>query len=357
MLVSESTAVSTGRDGRQRGTIVLDTNTDGVDQRVSTGDLPSWERIDERVLEAYERNVTDEQGLVADYIPELAAADPSQFGVCIADVEGSTHVAGDAEVEFTVQSISKAFVYALVCQEFGHTEVGRLVGVNNTGLAFNSVIAVELNDGHPMNPMVNAGAIATTALMPGATLAEKWENIRTGLSAFAGRQLSMDGEVYRSEAETNTRNEAIAKLLKSYGRIAGDSSGIVDIYTRQCSLRVSARDLAIMGATLADGGVNPVTKQRVISPIVCRDTLAVLATSGLYERSGEWMFEIGLPGKSGVSGGIVTVAPGKGALGTFSPRLDSAGNSVRGQKATAFLSRSLGLNIFASDSEGDRHDV
>lgn len=336
---------------------MFDTNTDGVDQRVSTGELPSWERVDERVFEAYERNISDDHGHVADYIPELAAADPAQFGICIADVDGGIHVAGEAEVEFTIQSISKAFVYALVCNEFGHADVGRLVGVNNTGMSFNSVMAIELNDGHPMNPMVNAGAIATTALMPGETHAEKWENVRTGLSEFAGRQLAMDGDVYRSEAETNTRNEAIAKLLKSYGRITGDSTGIVDIYTRQCSLRVSAKDLAIMGATLADGGVNPVTKQRVVSPIVCRDTLAVLAASGLYERSGEWMFEIGLPGKSGVSGGIVTVAPGKGALGTFSPRLDSAGNSVRGQKATAFLSRSLGLNIFASDSEGDRHDV
>ncbi|MCW4457593.1 glutaminase A [Microbacterium sp. MPKO10] len=336
---------------------MLDTNTDGVDQRVSTGELPSWQRIDERVTEAYERNVADEGGRVADYIPELAAVDPSQFGICVADVGGGLHSAGDADVEFTIQSVSKAFVYALVCAEFGHDEVGRLVGVNNTGLAFNSVMAIELNDGHPMNPMVNAGAIATTALMPGATLAEKWENVRTGLSEFAGRQLTMDGDVYRSESETNTRNEAIAKLLKSYGRVTGDSTGLVDIYTRQCSLRVTAQDLAIMGATLADGGVNPVTKQRVVSPIVCRDTLAVLATSGLYERSGEWMFEIGLPGKSGVSGGIVTVAPGKGALGAFSPRLDSAGNSVRGQKATAALSRSLGLNIFASDSEGDRHDV
>lgn len=336
---------------------MLDTNTDGVDQRVSTGELPSWQRIDERLTEAYERNVADESGRVADYIPELAAVDPSRFGICVADVDGGLHSAGDADVEFTIQSVSKAFVYAVVCSEFGHDEVGRLVGVNNTGLAFNSVMAIELNDGHPMNPMVNAGAIATTALMLGATLAEKWENVRTGLSAFAGRQLTMDGDVYRSEAETNTRNEAIAKLLKSYGRVTGDSTGVVDIYTRQCSLRVTAQDLAIMGATLADGGVNPVTKQRVVSPIVCRDTLAVLATSGLYERSGEWMFEIGLPGKSGVSGGIVTVAPGKGALGAFSPRLDPAGNSVRGQKATAALSRSLGLNIFASDSEGDRHDV
>jgi len=222
------------------------------------------------------------------------------------------------------------------------------VGVNNTGLAFNSVVAIELNNGHPMNPMVNAGALATTALVPGATPADQWELVRIGLSRFAGRELALDGEVYHSEMLTNQRNQAIARLLESYGRIHLDPLDVVDAYTRQCSLKVSARDIAIMGATLADGGVNPATGDRVVSPHVCRDTLSVLAATGMYERSGEWLFEIGLPAKSGVSGGIVAIAPGKGAIGTFSPRLDSAGNSVRGQRATAYLSRTLGLNLFAS---------
>ncbi|MDF2848286.1 MAG: glsA, partial [Oerskovia sp.] len=249
---------------------------------------------------------------------------------------------------FSVQSISKAFVYALVCEAYGHETVRDRVGVNNTGLPFNSVMALELNDGHPMNPMVNAGALATTAMMPGGTPAEQWENVRTGLSRFAGRPLELDGVVYRSESETNIRNRAIARLLESYGRIQTDPLEVVDVYTRQCALRVTARDLAVMGATLADGGVNPVTGERVVSAQVCRDTLAVLASTGLYERSGEWLFEIGLPAKSGVAGGIVAVAPGKGAIGTFSPPLDSAGNSVRGQRATAYLSRALGLNLFAS---------
>jgi glutaminase len=331
---------------------VLDTNVEGVEQSVSTGRLPSGERIDALVAAAYNRNRVSTDGTVADYIPVLAEVDPDLFGICVAEVDGGIHEAGDSFVEFSIQSISKAFVYALVCEAFGHTEVGDRVGVNNTGLPFNSVMALELNNGHPMNPMVNAGAIATTALMPGATPAEKWERIRSGLSAFAGRQLELDGVVYRSEAATNQRNQAIARLLQSYGRLDSDPLEIVDVYTRQCALLVSAHDLAVMGATLADGGVNPVTRASVVSPEVCRDTLAVLAANGLYERSGEWLFEIGLPGKSGVAGGIVTIAPGKGAIGTFSPRLDPAGNSVLGQRATAYLSRALGLNIFASDSKG-----
>ncbi|MBD5784724.1 glutaminase A [Cellulosimicrobium terreum] len=326
----------------------MEIEVDGVEQEVSTGALPGRERVEALVQEAHARYRGNDDGAVADYIPVLAEADPGLFGVCVASSRGQVHGVGDADVEFSIQSISKAFVYALVCEAHGHEGVLERVGVNNTGLAFNSVIAVELNDGHPMNPMVNAGALATTALVPGTTPAEQWEHIRTGLSRFAGRPLELDDVVYRSESETNTRNKAIARLLQSYGRIETDSLDVVDVYTRQCALRVNAHDLAVMGATLADGGVNPVTGERVVSAQVCRDTLAVLASTGLYERSGEWLFEIGLPAKSGVAGGIVAIAPGKGAIGTFSPRLDSAGNSVRGQRATAHLSRSLGLNLFAS---------
>jgi glutaminase len=326
----------------------------GVEQAVSTGALPRWERVEELIAAAHRRYAAQADGVIADYIPVLAEADPAWFGIAVAEADGAVHVTGDAGVEFSVQSISKAFVYALVCEARGHAFVRDRVGVNNTGLAFNSVIAIELNDGHPMNPMVNAGALATTALMPGATPAEQWELVRAGLSRFAGRALELDGDVYRSESLTNQRNRAIARLLESYGQIRLDPLDVVDVYTRQCSLRVSARDLAVMGATLADGGVNPVTGERVVSAQVCRDTLAVLAANGLYERSGEWLFEIGLPAKSGVAGGIVAVAPGKGGIGTFSPRLDPAGNSVRGQRATAYLSRTLGLNVFASGARGPR---
>ncbi|WP_404472714.1 glutaminase A [Microbacterium aerolatum] len=327
---------------------MIPTDLAGIEQAVATGALPGWDRVEELVVEAHRRHSADDSGAVADYIPLLGAADPSLFGLAVVDASGGVHDAGDALHEFSIQSISKMFVYVLAIQAHGHARVRDIVGVNNTGLAFNSVMALELNGGHPMNPMVNAGAIATTALMTGADADEKWERIRDGLSAFAGRELPFDDEVYHSEMKTNERNRALGRLLSSYGRLTGDSDEIVDVYTRQCALNVTAHDLAVMGATLADGGVNPVTGERVVSADVCRDTLAVVAASGLYERSGEWLFEIGLPAKSGVSGGIVAVSPGKGAAGAFSPRLDSAGNSVRAQLAIGHLSRSLGLNLFAS---------
>lgn len=321
---------------------------DQVPQQVSTGVLPRWGDVERLVAEAYTRFAGDRDGIVADYIPVLADVDPELFGLAVIEVGGGVHDAGDAQHPFSIQSISKLFVYALAIQEHGHERVREIVGVNNTGLPFNSVMALELNAGHPMNPMVNAGAIATTALMPGQTSAEQWERVREGLSAFAGRALGLDGTVYASEMQTNDRNRALGRLLTSYGRLEGDPDEVVDVYTRQCALAVTAHDLAVMGATLADGGVNPITGERVVSADVCRDTLAVVASSGLYERSGEWLFEIGLPAKSGVSGGIVAVAPGKGAVAGFSPRLDDAGNSVRSQRAIGYLSRALGLNLFAS---------
>ena len=196
--------------------------------------------------------------------------------------------------------------------------------------------------------MVNSGAITTVDLVPGTDHAARWETIRVGLSRFAGRDLALDDETYSSASATNQRNRGIAQLLDSLGALGRDPAETVDIYTRQSCLAVTAQDLAVMGATLADGGVNPLTGTRVIDASHCTRVLAVLATAGLYERSSEWLYEVGLPGKSGVSGGIVAIAPGKGALGTFSPPLDQAGNSVRGQRVTEYLSQALGLNLFAS---------
>lgn len=338
------------------GHITAPLDVGDIAQVARTGALGDDGEVDRVLAAAYARAQAHAEGVVADYIPVLAEADPEAFGLCIADVDGGLHALGAADALFSIQSISKAFVYALLCEQFGHEKVREIVGVNNTGLAFNSVVAIELNDGHPMNPMVNAGAIATTALMPGATADEQWQAVQDGLSRFAGRPLVLDETVYRSESETNHRNRAIARLLQSYDRIRRDPDEAVDVYTRQCSLLVDARDLAVMGATLADGGVNPVTGERVVSAEVSRDTLAVLAASGLYERSGEWLFDIGMPGKSGVAGGVVAVAPGKAGIGAYAPRLDAAGNSVRGQIATAYLSRALGLNLFASDPQHHERD-
>lgn len=330
---------------------------DKVGQEVATGHLPDAARVRKLVDQAYAHAESQDDGAVAGYIPELARADPTPFAICVADTAGNQYELGAAGLEFSIQSISKIFVYALVCEAFGHEAVRDRVGVNNTGLPFNSVMAIELNNGHPMNPMVNAGAIATTAMMPGDSAEQRWELVVEGLSRFAGRQLELDQSVYDSERAVNQRNKALARLLESYGNLDGDSLEAVDVYTRQCSLAVTTHDLGVMGATLADGGVNPVTGERVVSEQVSRDVLAIMASAGMYERSGEWLFEIGLPAKSGVAGGIVAVAPGKGAVATFSPRLDSAGNSVRGQRAIAYLSRALGLNIFASGVVTDLNTV
>ncbi len=300
------------------------------------------------VREGYERYRHLDEGVVADYIPALAKSSDQLFGVCIAAVTGRMAAEGDADHQFSIQSISKVFTFALVCDAIGYRQARDKLGVNSTGLPFNSVMAIELNPERTINPMVNAGAIATTSLVPGDTAADKFAYIVRGLSGFAGRQLLVDDEVYESEAATNFRNRGIAHLLDSYGRMYCDPDDATDVYTRQCSLSVSARDLAVMAATLADGGVNPITGERVIEASNCKRVLAVLATAGLYERSGDWLFEVGLPGKSGVSGGLVTVSPGKGGLGTFSPPLDEAGNSVRGQRITQYLSERLGLNLFAS---------
>lgn len=296
----------------------------------------------------YERFRHLDEGTVADYIPALASARPDAFGVCVVGVHGRIFAVGDADAAFTIQSISKMFVFALVCDALGWDEARRKLGVNATGMPFDSVMGVELHADRTMNPMVNAGAMATTSLLPGASADEKFAHVAEGLSRFAGRRLEVDEDVYESEVTTNFRNRGIAHLLHGYERIWCDPDLATDVYTRQCALRVTAHDLAVMGATLAGGGVNPLTGARVVAPGCSRRVLAVLATAGLYERSGDWLFDVGLPGKSGVSGGLVTVSPGKGGVGTYSPPLDEAGNSVRGQRVTTYLSERLGLNLFSS---------
>ncbi len=320
----------------------------GASSCISTGHLPDPERAQSLVLETHRRFRTVSEGEKAAYIPALAAVPADCFGICVAGTSGNLYVAGDADYAHTIQSVSKPFVFALICQAIGEDEARLRLGVNSTGLPFNSVIAVERASGGLTNPMVNAGAIATSSLAPGATADAKWEFIRGGLSRFAGRELAIDEEVYRSEAAANQRNRGIANLLHSFERIYFDPILATDLYTRQCALSVTVKDLGVMAATLANGGVNPVTLEPVIDAIHCQHVLAVMVTAGLYEHSGDWLYETGLPGKSGVSGNMVTVAPGKGGLATFAPRLDAAGNSVRGKLSARFLSAELGLNLFAS---------
>ncbi len=319
---------------------------------ISTGHLPTAKEIRSLVAEAYARFKWVDDGWNADVYPALSRVPRDLFGISVVGVNGGVYSAGEAEVEFSIMSVSKPFVFALVCQAFGHEEVRAKLGVNSTGLSFNSLEAIERSRDGRTNPMVNSGAIATTSLVPGPNADARWRFIHEGLSQFAGRTLALNDEVYDSAMATNFRNQSIACLLQSYDRVYLDPIEATELYTRQCALNVTARDLAVMGATLADGGVNPLTRSRVVDADSCRYALAIMATAGLYETSGDWLYDIGLPGKSGIGGGIVTVSPGKGGLGTFAPPLDEAGNSVKGQLVAKFLSRALGLDLFLSQPEG-----
>ncbi len=315
---------------------------------VSTGHLPGEEAVRELVAEAHRRFSPVQDGEVARYIPALAAANPGHFGLCVASTGGLLFEAGESTQPFSIQSLSKPFLFALLCQAIGEDVARDRLGVNSTGLPFNSVLAVERSGEGLSNPMVNAGAIAATSLVPGDTAEAKWHFIEEGFSRFAGRQLQVDQAVYASEIASNRRNLGIATLLEEQQRIWFDPDAATDLYTRQCALSVTARDLALMAATLANGGCQPCSGERVIEPLICQHVLAVMVTAGLYETSGDWLYDTGLPGKSGVSGGMITVCPGKGGLATYSPPLDEAGNSVRGQLTARFLSERLGLNLFAS---------
>jgi glutaminase len=319
---------------------------------ISTGQLPDPGMVQKLVSDAHARFNSNTEGQNSQVYPALAKVPSELFGICVVGVRGRVYAAGDVDHEFSIMSVSKPFVFALICELIGAEEARAKLGANATGFAFNSVAAIERTSDGRTNPMVNAGAIATTSLVPGATHEAKWKFIHEGLSKFAGRKLPMNEEVLQSALDTNFRNRSIAQFLLSVSQIYSDPAEAVDLYTRQCSLNVSARDLAVMGATLADGGVNPITKERVVDPSMCHYALAVMVTAGLYETSGDWLYDIGLPGKSGIGGGIVTVSPGKGGVGTFAPPLDAAGNSVKGQLVAKFLSQRLGMDLFVSQPEG-----
>ena len=287
-------------------------------------------------------------GEVATYIPELATADPATFGLSLATLDGHVYDVGD-QVPFTIQSVSKPFVYALALTDQGHDAVLAKVGSEPTGDPFNS-ISVDVATGRASNPMVNAGAIVTSSLVGGRTREDQLDRIVTGLSAFAGRDLTIDEAVYESERRTGDRNRAIAYFMRSLGLLDDDVDAQVELYFRQCSVVVTAHDLAVMAATLANGGLNPVTGEQVVPRSVVASVLTVMTTCGMYDYAGEWLYRVGLPAKSGISGAIVTVSPGKGGLATYSPLLDVTGNSVRGQEAAADLARQLGLDILASSA-------
>ena len=301
------------------------------------------------------------EGKNADYIPILASVDSKMYGLVLVTVQGAIYEVGNARNEFSIQSVSKPFTVARVIETAGAETVDKRIGVNATGQKFNSILAIDLLKNIPSdknhvtpagNPLVNPGAIATVDLLPVAPGTDKWTVILGNLEAFAGRKLTVNDEVYRSESESNTHNRAIVQLLKDYEVIQGDPMQALDLYTRQCSVSVSARDLAIMGATLANGGRNPLTGVQVVSAATAAKVLAVVSTAGLYETTGEWLYKVGVPAKSGVGGGIVAVVPGKFAIGTFSPPLDPAGNSVRGQRAVEAITKKLGGNVFASKPVG-----
>jgi glutaminase len=288
------------------------------------------------------------EGKNADYIPALAKVNPSLYGIAVVTVDGKAYTAGDVGSEVSIQSISKAFIMARVIQDSGEAAVKDGVGVDATGQEFNSIVAIEQHKGKEMNPMVNPGAITMTSMIKGNDADSVWGNIIGTLNDFAGRQLSINQEVYKSESETNQRNQAIAELMKAYELLHGDPKQATDLYTRQCSVNVNAKDLAIMGATLANGGRNPVTRKQVIEAQHVPAVLAVMATAGLYDDSGKWLFTTGLPAKSGVGGGIVAVSPGKFGIAVVSPPLDSVGNSVRAQNAIRDISNALGANPYLS---------
>ncbi len=283
-------------------------------------------------------------GAVATYIPELSKADPAWFGIVLATVDGQVYEAGDSRQPFTIQSVSKPLVYGVALEDAGAERVHRTVGVEPSGEAFNS-ISLEPGTGRPLNPMINAGAIAAASLVGGADPAARLDRVVKALSAYAGRPLDVDATVYRSEHDTGHRNRAIGHLLRSFGILDTDPEVALALYFQQCSLRVDAQALALMAATLANGGINPVTGERAVDGEVVGPILSVMTTCGVYDFTGEWVYRVGLPAKSGVGGGIMAVLPGQLGIGVFSPLLDERGNSVRGVKVCEALSRDLGLHF------------
>ncbi len=313
---------------------------------------PARERVEAIVKEAYNKFKGDTRGKNADYIPVLAKVDSKLFGIAIVTTDNQVVTIGDVKTPFSIQSISKVFSLALALEELGAEPVFQKIGSEPTGRAFNSPVAVVDMPTHSGNPFVNAGAIATVSLISGKTPDEKWAKILAFYSKTAGEKLVLLDEVYKSEAATNTGNKALSYLLAKYDRIYADPFQSVDVYTKECSVGVNAVQLAHMGATLANNGVSPVTGERVIKGENIPHILSTMMMAGLYDGSGGWSWHVGIPAKSGVGGGLVAIVPGKGAIAVFSPPLDEAGNSVKGQEVIEYVVNALDYNVYTPASVG-----
>ncbi len=313
---------------------------------------PNRERVEAVVREAFAKYRSDTSGKNADYIPYLAQVDSKLFGVAVVTTDNQVFELGDVKYSFSIQSISKVYTLALAMEELGYDKVFQRIGSEPTGRAFNSVLAVVDMPTHTANPLVNAGAIATTSLISGKSEDDKWNKILDFYSKVAGEKLVLIDEVYKSEAATNAGNKALAMLLAKYDRIYADPFESVDIYTKQCSVGVNTTQLARMGALLANNGKNPATGEQVIKAEDVTFILSTMMMAGLYDSSGSWAWHVGLPAKSGVGGGIVAIVPGKGAIAVFAPRLDDAGNSVKAQKVIEYVADKLDYNLFSPSSVG-----
>src|SRR5215469_2026391 len=313
---------------------------------------PRKEQVQAIVNEAYNKFKGDTRGKNADYIPELAKVDSKLFGIAIVTTDNQSVVVGDTKTPFSIQSIAKVFSLALAMEDHGGDKVFEKIGSEPTGRAFNSPVAVVDMPTHTGNPLVNAGAIATVSLITGATPQEKWNKILNFYGKVAGEKLTLIDPVYKSEAATNTGNKALSYLLAKYDRIYSDPFESVDVYTKECSVGVNAVQLARMGATLANNGINPATGQQAIKRENVPEILSSMMMAGLYDGSGGWAWHVGLPAKSGVGGGIVAVVPGKGAIAVFSPPLDEAGNSVKAQEVIRYVANKLDYNLYSPASVG-----
>jgi glutaminase len=320
----------------------------GLSGVVEAKDLYKKADVEAALNAAYEKYKGLQEGKNADYIPALAKVDSNVYGIALVTADGKVYTKGDITTEVSIQSVSKVFTMAKVIEESGAEAISGNMGVDATGQVFNSIVAVEQFKGAEMNPLVNAGAITATSMVKGGSYDAIWNSILGFYNDFAGRKLTVLEDVYKSEAETNQRNQAIGKLMFAYGHIKENPDRATDIYTRQCSVGVNAKDLAVMASVLANGGKSPVTGKQIVKTENVPEILAVMATAGLYDDSGKWLYRTGLPAKSGVGGGLIAVSPGKFAIAVVSPPLDAAGNSVRAQNAIADISNALGGNPLVS---------